>query len=66
MAATSAGRERDISSLSLPADVAATRIRLIPAADVDTSGQGGRKEKKGYRLRKTLKCWDRLGYLPFF
>ena len=32
------GRERDISSLSLPADVAATRIRLILAADVDTSG----------------------------
>ena len=28
-------RERDISSLSLPADVAATRIRLIPVVDVD-------------------------------
>ena len=30
-------RERDISSLSLSADVAATRIRLILAADVDTT-----------------------------
>ena len=31
-------RERDISSLSLsPADVAATRIPLILAADVDTT-----------------------------
>ena len=29
------GRERDISSLSPPADVAAMRISLIPAADVD-------------------------------
>ena len=34
--ARESGRERDISSLSLPADVAATRIRQIPAADVDT------------------------------
>ena len=31
------GRERDISSLSLPADVAATRICLIPTTDMDTT-----------------------------
>ena len=35
--ARESGRERDVSSLSLPPDVAAMKIRPIPAADVDTT-----------------------------
>ena len=55
--ARESGRERDISSLSPPADVVATRIRLISAADVDTTRQQldrSRTEKEG---------WDRWGEL---